>query len=113
MPVKYGLVEDYGGNVIKAVKPSLSDLDQKRQTAIAARQQARENKERERRSAARGGGGESSAAQKKAMLDAKHETDMQKKQGERTEKIKVAEEKTRKQQAAEALKPKLSSAKYA
>lgn len=107
MPPKYGLVEDHGGNVIKPVKGAGSDLDHKRDAAIDAKSKARENKER-----ARGGaGGATTAAQKKADIEAKREADMLRKGEERAGKIKVAEEKLERQHEAEALKPKLSSAK--
>jgi len=110
MPPKYGLVEDHGGNVIKPVKSAGSDLDQKREAAIGAKADARDAKER-----ARGGasaGGPTTAAQKKAGIEAKREADMRKKGEERAGKIKVAEEKLERQHEADALKPKLSSAKY-
>ena len=120
MPAKYGLVEDHGGNVIKPVKGAGNDMDQKRKDAIAAKEQARENKERER-GAARGaaprspvqgaGAAPSLAAQKKADMEAKRDAETRKKGEERAEKIKVAEEKRERQREADALKPKLSSAK--
>ena len=107
MPAKYGLVEDHGGSVIKPVKGAGNDMDQKRKDAIAAKEQARENKERERGGAS---GGEA-AVQKKADMEVKRAAETRKKGEERTEKIKVAEEKRERQQEADALKPKLSSAK--
>lgn len=110
MPAKYGLVEDHGGNVIKPVKGAGSDLDQKREAAIDAKAKAREDKERTRGSASAGGA--TTAAQKKADIEAKREADMRRKGEERADKIKVAEEKLERQHEADALKPKLSSAKY-
>jgi len=110
MPAKYGLVEDHGGNVIKPVKGAGSDLDQKRDAAIEAKSKARENKERARGGASAGGA--TTATQKKADIEAKRQADMLKKGEERAGKIKVAEEKLERQHEAEALKPKLSSAKY-
>ena len=111
MPAKYGLVEDHGGNVIKPVKGAGSDLDQKREAAIDAKAKAREDKERTRGSASAGGA--ATAAQKKADIEAKREADMRRKGEERADKIKVAEEKLERQHEADALKPKLSSAKLA
>lgn len=109
MPPKYGLVEDHGGNVIKPVKSAGSDLDQKREAAIGAKADARDAKERARGGASAGGA--TTAAQKKAVIEAKREADMRKKGEERAGKIKVAEEKLERQHEADALKPKLSSAK--
>ena len=106
----YGLVEDHGGNVVKPFKGAGAERDQKREAAIQAKEKARENKERERARA--GAGGATTPAQKRADLDAKREADMRKKDEERVARIRVADEKLARQHEADALKPKLSSAKY-
>ena len=103
----YGLVEDHGGNVVKPFKGAGSEKDRKREAAIEAKEKAREDKERARA----GAGGATTAAQKRADLDAKREADMQKKDKERVARIRVADENLARQHEADALKPKLSSAK--